>query len=62
MVLHDTCIGYMRSLSCMEILKYVLFLGLQRPTIIENKITGELLESVASLEMQKLADNGESCI
>jgi len=46
----------------MEILKYVLFLGLQRPTIIENKITGELLESVASLEMQKLADNGESCI
>jgi hypothetical protein len=33
MVPHDTYIGYMVSLSCVEILKYVFFffLGLQRP-------------------------------
>jgi hypothetical protein len=30
MVLHDTYIGYMISLSCVEILKHVFFLGLQR--------------------------------
>jgi len=58
MVLHDTYIGYMISLSCVEILKHVFFWVCKEPifvipTTIKSKITEELLESVASLRNAK---------
>jgi len=38
MVLHDTYIGYMISLSCVEILKYVLFFGFAKNPSLSSQL------------------------